>query len=87
MPQILHLMRTDHRLAPMADQIEAQTKPPRIPEPGLWSVVEAGAGRIPIRRWVHHEEGWWVADTGDRLRWEDLEDPVLIRDGIEDGAS
>ena len=27
----------------LADQIEAQTKPARIPEPGLWGVVEAGS--------------------------------------------
>jgi len=67
----------------IADQIEAQTKPPRIPEPGLWGVVDAGAGRIPVRRWVHHEEDWWVADTGDRVMWGDLEDPILVREGVQ----
>jgi hypothetical protein len=65
----------------IADQIEAQTKPPRIPEPGLWGVVEA-ARYASTRRWVHHEEERWISDTGAILRWEDLRDPVLVREGV-----
>jgi hypothetical protein len=68
----------------IADQIEAQTKPPRIPEPGLWGVVEANVRSIPRRRWVHHEEARWISDTGVIAEWDDLVDPVLVRDGIEE---
>lgn len=57
---------------------------PRIPEPGLWGVVEAWVPGIPTRRWVHHEEGRWVPDTGIPFKeWSDLIDPVLIREGVE----
>jgi hypothetical protein len=79
MPQILHLMRTDHRLAPMADQIEAQTNPPRIPEPGLWGVVTDNGDDT----WVCTEPGRWTRIVdGVEWPWVDIADPVLIRDGI-----
>jgi hypothetical protein len=81
LPQLLRLLR-DNFWPDLAGQIEAQTKPPRIPEPGLWGVVEA-ATNFPTRRWVHHEEERWISDTGAILRWEDLRDPVLIREGVE----
>jgi len=68
----------------VADQIEAQTKPPRIPEPGLWGVVEAGPGERG--RWIKTPHRW-LHDSGMRSSdWDDLIDPTLIRDGIE-GAS
>lgn len=68
----------------VADQIEAQTKPPRIPEPGLWGVVEATVAGIPRRRWVHHEEDRWVSDNGIPLKaWDELIDPVLVREGVD----
>ena len=74
----------------LADQIEAQTKPPRIPEPGLWGVVEASTpddpdrrkfGRVPSEgddadQWTESYDEVWRA-------WSDLIDPVLVRDGIE----
>jgi len=67
----------------IADQIEAQTKPPRIPEPGLWGVVEACVPGIPTSHWVHHEEGRWVPDTGVPFaEWDDLIDPTLVREGV-----
>jgi hypothetical protein len=77
---------------PIADQIEAQTKPPRIPEPGLWGVVEACRAELSdtsrqkfIRTNVN--PGWpWVAADGaitNAWKWEHLGDPVLIRDGAE----
>ena len=77
------LLVTTDALRKVADQIEAQTKPPRIPEPGLWGVVEATGATMPRRRWIHHEEDRWVCDTGVWRYWDDLVDPVLIRDGIE----
>lgn len=90
------VMLTDHvyALHELAQQIEAQTKPPRIPEPGLWGVVEAGHKHLgPERRseFVRvYTEGvvQWVdrSSEADWCLWNDLIDPTLIRDGIEDGA-
>ncbi len=63
----------------IADQIEAQTKPPRIPEPqGIGAVVRNGAGL----RWVRVHANAWVSEEGVRLAWDDLIDPVLIREGL-----
>jgi hypothetical protein len=78
-----HMPSNARILDHLADQIEAQAKPPRIPEPGLWGVVEAGTDGLPVRRWVHHEEDRWVCDTGERRNWEALADPTLIREGVE----
>ena len=83
-----HLSTVKHLSEPgwlsrFVDQIEAQTKPPRIPEPGLWGVVEATGATLPRRRWIHHEEDRWVCDTGVWRYWRDLIDPVLVREGIE----
>jgi hypothetical protein len=62
----------------LADQIEAQTKPPRIPEPGLWGVVEDGG-----EQWVRGLEGWVRATSqGMHMNWYDLIDPVLVREGV-----
>lgn len=73
----------------LADQIEAQTKPPRIPEPGKYAVVEAMVDGMDARREFcrleSDAEGW--SGAGAWFYWRDLLDPVLIRDGIEDGAS
>jgi hypothetical protein len=69
----------------IADQIEQQKKPPRIPEPGLWGVVEAGVKEHDQRlRWVRLGDNYRPDDRGeyDRL-WCDLIDPTLIRPGIE----
>jgi hypothetical protein len=73
----------------LADQIEQQTKPPRIPEPGLWGVVEASVKEHDQRlRWVRLGDNYRPDDRDeyDRL-WCDLIDPILVRPGIEDGAS
>lgn len=90
--------RTDHYggLAPrrvgatnwLADQIEAQTKPPRIPEPGPWGVVEAAVDGTKVRRrFVRHDTssdyGPWHSKDARWARWDDLIDPVLIREGVE----
>jgi hypothetical protein len=66
----------------LADQIEAQTKPPRIPEPGLWGVVEAGTSKVPmVRRWVRYGTGWRDA-FGGHEEWDNLLEPVLVREGV-----
>lgn len=65
----------------IADQIEAQTKPPRIPEPGLWGVVFVrGRGEF-----VNVGPGWLSVDEGGVVReWATLRDPVRLRPGMED---
>ena len=70
-----------------AEQIEAQCKPARIPEPGLWGVVSALiAVDRPIvgdlNEWVHRIDGWHCPIHGHRP-WDDLIDPTLIREGVE----
>jgi hypothetical protein len=69
----------------IADKIAAQS---RIPEPGLWGVVEAhtedGEER---RRFVHHEDahdGRAWERRGVRRAWDELIDPVLVREGVSD---
>lgn len=70
-------------MAWLADQIEAQTKPPRIPEPGPWGVVEAGTSKVPmVRRWVRYGTGWRDA-FGGHEEWDNLLEPVLVREGID----
>jgi len=70
----------------VADQIEAQTKPARIPEPGLWGVVEASSvtysGRRNYVRDTSLDPGSnWRASTG-KCPWANLIDPTLIREGV-----
>jgi len=70
----------------IADQIEAQTKPARIPEPGLWGVVKASAEceRRP-RHWLHDERGWATLSDAYSTRvtsFEHLIDPTLIHEGV-----
>jgi hypothetical protein len=76
-----HARILDH----LADQIEAQIKPPRIPEPGLWGVVEASVlligERAPACEWVHHRKGW-MNPSGQFAVWDGLINPVLVRDGV-----
>ena len=66
---------------------------PRIPEPGLWAVVEASTcddpdrrkfGRVPsdgddADQWTESYDEVWRA-------WSDLVDPTLVRPGIEDAS-
>jgi hypothetical protein len=76
----------------IADQIEAQVKPPRIPEPGWGEKVIAHVKGFETmrQRWVATKNGRtqeWHSETGHKYHWSDLVDPVLVRDGVEDGAS
>ena len=76
----------------IADQVEAQTKPARIPEPGLWGVVDAtrqelnSSTRIDTQgRWVRVALGgcpWVHEGTKYTAEWDHLIDPTLIREGI-----
>lgn len=73
----------------LRDEILRQTKPPRIPEPGLWGVVEAAVPESGGSRWpfVHDtDQGsseWTCVNDGDHYDWDALVDPVLIREGVE----
>lgn len=65
-----------------------QTKPVRIPEPGPWGVVEASTLTSQKRcRWARESRLWHSlrsAHMGQNVtRWDDLIDPVLIREGME----
>jgi len=69
----------------VAHQIENQLPRPRIPEPSLWAIVEAGVKQHDTRlKWIRLEGGEWAPDDdGEYARyWEELIDPVLIREGI-----
>jgi hypothetical protein len=74
----------------LADQIESQIQPPRIPEPGLWGVVEAGF--LGIRsKWVRmvvgtSDECHWCDEESRWADWDHLVDPTLVRPGIEDAS-
>ena len=73
----------------LADQIEAQTKPPRIPEPGWGAVVEAGVRGSRVdnsrRHWLRTTDGkTWHDGRDTYTAWDDLVDPTLVRPGIED---
>ncbi|WP_330473787.1 hypothetical protein [Terrabacter sp. C0L_2] len=74
----------------LADQIEAQATPPRIPEPGLWGVVEASwdskhPTTIPRAEWMRTKGNEWRSCISNvAARWDDLVDPVLVRPGVED---
>ena len=78
----------DH-LNRIADAIEAQTKPPRIPEPGWGALVEAGVTQHDERlHWQRNNNNWtatrWSCSNPneyDRM-WDELIDPVLIREGV-----
>lgn len=61
----------------LADQIEARL-PSRIPEPGLWAVVQTLDGFH-----VNVGCGWQSVDTGMVHVWERLREPALHREGVE----
>jgi hypothetical protein len=63
--------------------VEQFRKPPRIPEPGQFGVVEASCPCDQEDRvsWVLIS-GVWVDRGGDRHWWGPLIDPVLIREGL-----
>jgi hypothetical protein len=71
----------------IARQIEAQTKPPRIPEPGLWGVVSEGEpGKFEGTRYVRDDADptfpWAVVAGFNRVAWHEIDQPVLIREGL-----
>jgi len=67
----------------IANQIEVQTRPARIPEPTLWGVVLAYAtkGDTVRREWDHRHDGWWTPGY-TVFPWANLVEPILLREGI-----
>ncbi len=89
----MHLSVGDR--AAIARQIRRQVKPPRIPEPGLWGVVEAGHKhldgeraefvRIPPSNGAKPKARWFDSSwESDFSEWDDLIDPVLVREGVSE---
>lgn len=66
----------------VADQIEAQTRPPRIPEPGIGHFVNA---RKPDRTHANFvritKRSWVELGDGGGWDWDDLIDPVEVEGG------
>lgn len=61
--------------------------PPRIDEPGMWSVVEAACVHSDERvEWVRWSDGNWYRTDGHHVTppddWDSLVDPTLIREGV-----
>ena len=88
-PRFVMLLR-DNGWHLTADQIEAQTRPARIPEPGWDGKVLAHTfGNDTRREFVRHgrreraERFNWSDGTGyGSNHWADLINPVLIREGL-----
>jgi len=85
--QAIALILRSNGYAGVARQIESQSKPARIPEPGLWGVVKAASFYESTRLPYLHEdiapgEAVWSSVNG-RIAWADLIDPTLIREGVE----
>jgi len=69
----------------LANDIEAQTKPARIPEPGQWGLVNATTAGMVMPGTFLHDGTLWRGQRGSAgvsTKWVDLIDPTLIRDGL-----
>ena len=71
----------------LADQLEAQTKPARIPEPmGRGAVVTDGSEfHFPWTRFSgskDQNEGNWINEDGLVQQWSKISDPTLISEGV-----
>jgi hypothetical protein len=77
-----------HAIADLLEQIAASMKPERIEEPGAWGVVKARAFGVdlPARAWVRGWSDHWFFGEHN-VKWEDLFEPVLIRNGIQETPS
>ena len=71
-----------HAIKELADEVERQTKPPRIPEPGLWGVVQDGF-RILVRHSATAKRPWLDATNSNWVAWDEIDNPTPVRDGIE----
>lgn len=66
--------------------LRSLTRPPRIPEPGLYAVVDSiTTGGDGPRRFVRIDLGnncWMDMNGGNRSPWSFLASPVLVREGL-----
>ena len=72
-------------LQDVLEQIEAQSKPARIEEPGLWGVVEASSSTVGTNLWVREGDGWTTlgaAYSAHVSAFKHLIDPMLVREGL-----
>jgi hypothetical protein len=85
-------LRPGEIVTPLTEAIQrglrSLVKPPRIPEPfTIGAVVRAAqVGEVEgsERAWTKFRKNGWI-DALDHIReWDDLVDPVLVRDGIEE---
>ena len=73
----------------VADQLEAQTKPARIPEPqhvgAKVAAADGGVAHTPSTGpWMRFSTiliSNWIDAGGRKRKWDDLIDPILIREG------
>jgi len=69
--------------AGVADQIEAQTKPARIPEPMRWgSKVRTARATYVLLDIATLGRRWLDEHDGQLYKWDALADPTLIREGV-----
>jgi hypothetical protein len=85
--QVLHNNAGYSGFEAIADQIEAQTEPARIDEPGWGEKVIAHTKEDPERRLFVHWHGASVnknawADNNTTCHWDRLIDPALVREGL-----
>ena len=67
-----------------AAQIEAQTKPARIPEPMRWgSKVRTARATYVLLDIATLGRRWLDEHDGQLYKWDALIDPTLIREGVE----
>ncbi len=68
----------------MQAALRSLVTPPRIDEPGMWGVVEASCVHEDRRiTFVRGKRGWNATDGRSQPdSWDDLVDPVLIREGV-----
>jgi hypothetical protein len=77
----------------LREEIAAQIKSPRIPEPGLYGVVsarlteecQAENRKGPLAGdFIHSANGLWQnVNTGFGVTWLELDNPVLVREGVQ----
>lgn len=81
--------RHDQRSLVLSAAIKSLIPVPRIDEPSLWGVVEAGmAGWDTTTRYkfirTEYSERPWRTASGRIGDWSSLIDPVLVRPGVND---
>lgn len=71
------------RIRNFTNALNALIEPPRIDQPEVWGVVQAGTltDRMLRKHWVRHPDGEWKSGNST-VGWGGLVSPTLIRDGV-----